>query len=108
MYESGGGRLKLGKVVGSVVATRKDERLVGQKLMIVCELMLDKEGRFIPLYDGGCEVAVDLVGAGTGEIVLFSSGSSARHACSGDANSPVDLAIVGIVDQADVDKREIG
>ena len=108
MYESGGGRLKLGKVVGSVVATRKDERLVGQKLMIVRELMLDKGGHFIPLYDGGCEIAVDLVGAGSGEIVIFTSGSSARSACSGDASSPVDLAIVGIVDQADVDKREIG
>lgn len=99
--------MKIGKVIGSVVATRKDERLVGQKLMIVRELTLDKEGRLTPRSEGSCSIAVDLVGAGTGEIVIFASGSSARLASCPDGKTPVDLAIVGIVDQADVDKREI-
>ena len=99
--------MKLAKVVGSVVATRKDERLVGHKLLVVQMLIPGREGIYRPGRDeGGFAVAVDLVGSGTGETVLLCSGSSARSA-TGDMTSPVDLAIVGIVDRSDVDDREV-
>jgi ethanolamine utilization protein EutN len=82
----------LGKVVGTVVATRKQETLVGSKLMLVAP------------YEGDEQtiVAVDTVGAGVGEIVLVTMGTPARRAVSKD--SPVDAAIVGIVDS--VERRE--
>ncbi len=76
----------LGKVVGTVVATRKQETLVGAKLMLVAPY----EG------EGQTMVAVDTVGAGVGEIVLLTIGNPARNAVNRD--SPVDAAIVGIVD----------
>ena len=79
----------VGKVVGSVVATRKNEGLVGSKFMIVEPLSnMSANGRI---------VAVDNVGAGIGEIVLVALGSAARIGCD-MANAPVDAAIVGIVD----------
>ncbi len=79
----------IGKVVGSVVATRKNENLVGNKFMIV-ELIKDMgETKKI--------VAIDNIGAGIGEVVLVTTGSAARIGC-GVANTPVDAAIVGIVD----------
>ena len=65
--------MTLGKVVGTVVATRKDEKLIGNRLMIVQEVDLDNE--LIRQYT----VAVDSVGAGIGEIVLTAGGSSARY-----------------------------
>ena len=81
----------LGKVVGTIVATRKDEKLLGKKLLIVRPI--DPEtGK-----ESGYVVAVDTVQAGTGETVICVSGSSARLA-SGLKDHPVDTAIVGIVD----------
>jgi microcompartment protein CcmK/EutM len=81
----------LGKVVGTIVATRKDEKLHGKKLLIV--KVIDPEtGK-----ESGYVVAVDTVQAGTGETVICVSGSSARLA-SGLKDHPVDAAIVGIVD----------
>ena len=85
----------LGKVAGTVVATRKDERLVGSKLLLVQPVQPDGTPRGAPL------VAVDTVDAGVGERVLVVSGSSARMA-AGLADRPVDAAIVGIVDTVDV------
>lgn len=80
----------IGKVTGSVVSTRKSENLVGNKFMIV-ELPKD-------MSDGRSKiVAIDNIGAGIGEIVLIATGSAARIGC-GVADSPVDAAIVGIVD----------
>lgn len=76
----------IGKVTGSIVATRKNRNLVGQKLMIVEPLSGDKK-----------IVAIDDVGAGIGEIVIVAEGSAARIGC-GHENAPVDAAIVGIVD----------
>jgi Carbon dioxide concentrating mechanism/carboxysome shell protein len=100
--------MKLGKVVGSVVATRKHERLVGHKLLIVQQLKPGDDGALVPAR-GSSEfvVSVDLVGAGTGELVLYTSGSPARNASSESDDSPIDAAIVGIVDQTDVDAREV-
>ena len=85
----------LAKVVGTVVATRKDPRLVSNKLMVVRPV--DPRGK----AEGGYLVAVDTVDAGVGETVLVVSGSSARMA-AGLKDCPVDAAIVGIVDVVDV------
>lgn len=85
----------LAKVVGTVVATRKDERLLSSKLLVARPI--DPTGK----PEGNYLVAVDTVDAGVGETVLIVSGSSARMA-SGLKDTPVDAAIVGIVDQIDV------
>ena len=85
----------LAKIVGTVVATRKDERLVASKLLVARPL--DPSGK----PDGNYLVAIDTVDAGFGETVLIVSGSSARMA-AGLKDSPVDAAIVGIVDTIDV------
>ena len=79
----------IGKVVGSVVATRKNDNLVGNKFMIV-ELVAD-------MGDTKKIVAIDNIGAGIGETVLVATGSAARIGC-GVEGTPVDAAIVGIVD----------
>jgi ethanolamine utilization protein EutN len=85
----------LARVVGTVVATRKDERLVSSKLLVVRPI--DPAGK----AEGGYLVAVDTVDAGPGETVLIVSGSSARMA-AGLKDCPVDAAIVGIVDAIEV------
>jgi len=83
----------LAKIVGTVVATRKDERLLGQKLLLV-RPMDPKSDKL----ESGYLVAVDTVDAGVGETVLIVSGSSARMA-AGMTDRPVDAAIVGVVDE---------
>lgn len=94
--------MKIGKVIGNVVATRKDERLVGYKLLIVREMIPAEAGTLHPVEDSsGTSVVVDLVGAGVGETVIFCSGSTAR-ASAGDGSAPIDGAIVGIIDTVDV------
>ncbi len=80
----------IGLVVGSVIATRKNEKLIGQKLLVVRPLEnMEEKGEF---------VAIDDVGAGIGETVLVAKGSAARIGC-GLESAPVDAAIVGIVDR---------
>jgi ethanolamine utilization protein EutN len=81
----------LARVVGTVVATRKDQRLEGHKLLVVRGM--DPSGK----PEGNYLVALDTVDAGVGETVLVVNGSSARMA-SGMKDTPVDAAIVGIVD----------
>jgi microcompartment protein CcmK/EutM len=81
----------LARIVGTVVATRKDPRLESSKLLVVRPI--DPRGK----ADGNHLVAVDTVDAGVGETVLIVSGSSARMA-SGLKDCPVDAAIVGIAD----------
>ena len=80
----------IGKVVGSVVSTRKNDNLVGSKFMVV---------EVLPKFGEGVKqiVAVDNVGAGMGEAVLVSTGSAARIGI-GKESAPVDAAIVGILD----------
>jgi ethanolamine utilization protein EutN len=85
----------LAKIVGTVVATRKDPRLVSNKLLLARPV--DPRGK----AEGGYLVAVDTVDAGVGETVLIVSGSSARLA-AGMKDCPVDAAIVGIVDTIEV------
>ena len=88
----------LAKVVGTVVATRKDPRLVSNKLMLARPM--DPRGK----AEGAYLVAVDTVAAGVGETVLIVSGRSARMA-SGMKDCPVDAAIVGIVDTVTVQEN---
>jgi ethanolamine utilization protein EutN len=88
--------LLLGRIIGTVVATRKDPRLEGKKLLI-CRL-IDPDGQ----DEKGYVIAVDTVDAGFKEQVLIVSGSSARMA-QGCKDTPVDAAIVGIVDQISQD-----
>ncbi|WMJ88679.1 EutN/CcmL family microcompartment protein [Anaerocolumna sp. MB42-C2] len=80
----------VGKVVGSLVATRKNENLVGSKFLIVEPFDSMEQGK-------GRIVAIDNVGAGIGEIVLVAKGSAARIGCNLN-DAPIDAAIVGIVD----------
>jgi ethanolamine utilization protein EutN len=98
--------MHLGKVVGSIVATRKDERLRGHKLLLIQKLKPGDGGELVPSR-GSSEfvVSVDLVGAGTGELIIYTSGSSARNAASESYDNPIDTAIIGIVDQTDIDYR---
>ena len=87
----------LAKIVGTVVATRKDPRLVSNKLMVVRGM--DPRGK----AEGNYLVAIDTVDAGVGETVLVVSGSSARMA-SGLKDCPVDAAIVGIIDAIEINE----
>lgn len=87
--------MKMGRVVGAVVASRKDEKLQGLKLLVVRNLGLQLEN------EGGYVVAADAVGAGAGEVVLYATGSSARQTSMTDGR-PVDAVIMAIVDEYDV------
>ena len=85
----------LGKVIGTVVSTSKNEKLIGCKLLIVDKLDEHLQSK------GSSEIAVDAVGAGTGEVVIVCKGSSARY-IFGDGTAPIDTSIVGIVDVVEV------
>ncbi len=82
----------LAKVIGNVVATRKDEKLVGSKLLLVQPVDLDGKPK------GGILIAKDTVGAGAGELVIVVQGSSARMA-KHSKDTPLDAAIIAIVDE---------
>ena len=89
----------LGRIVGTVVATRKDPRLEGKKLLVV--KLVSPEGA----DESGYLIAVDTVDAGFRETVLVVSGSSARLAAE-CKDRPVDAAIIGIVDTVDLDAQK--
>ena len=90
--------MQVAKVIGTIWATRKDERLSGLKLLIVRPVdILNETASFPPL------VAADIIGAGVGETVLYVRGSSARSA-AGDMSIPVDATVVGIVDDMELEK----
>lgn len=84
----------IARILGTIVATQKDSRLAGKKLLVVRPLNLDGSDQ------AGYTVAVDTVGAGFRERVLVVSGSSARLA-EGMKDVPVDAAIVGVIDHID-------
>lgn len=92
--------MKLGRIVGSVVSTRKDPSLASLKLMIVENVTTGLE------REGGYVVAVDSVGAGVGEVVLYATGSSARLTAV-TKDRPVDAVIMGIVDSFDLDGKSV-
>ena len=85
----------LAKVIGTVVSTSKDARLVGFKLMLTRRLSVDAVEEGLP------EVCVDTVGAGSGETVIVTKGSSARFAAD-RSDAPIDSTIVGIVDTVEI------
>jgi microcompartment protein CcmK/EutM len=87
----------IARVVGSAVSTAKDVSLTGKKLLLVREA--DETGA----ATGPVFVAVDGVGAGTGELVLVARGSAARHSSSTDGQQPVDALVMGILDSMDID-----
>src|SRR6478672_6308070 len=96
----------LARVEGSVVATKKDTSMNGRKLLLLRPQLVDDKdaSRFRPGVN--TIVAVDSVGAGVGEMVLFCQGSSARLAPN-LKDAPVDAVIIGIVDVVDVLGKQI-
>lgn len=89
----------LGRVVGTVVSTNKEEELAGLKLLLVRGA--DAEGK----PTGSLVVAIDAVGAGVGEVVLYASGSSARQTRV-TKDRPVDATIMAIVDSIELEGRQ--
>ena len=89
----------LGKVVGTLVATRKEATLQGLKLLVVRRLTIDNE------EDSGYVIAADAVGAGVDEVVLYATGSSARQTVMTDKR-PCDAVIMAIVDTWEVDGQD--
>jgi ethanolamine utilization protein EutN len=87
--------MTLGRVVGTVVATRKDEQLEGFKLLVVRAVGPDR------VEKNSYIVAVDTVDAGVGDLVLLVSGSSARMS-TGCTDRPIDAAVVGIIDSIEL------
>ena len=90
----------LGRIAGTLVASRKDEGLTGQKFLLVRELGVDAK------ETGGHVVAADSVGAGLDDVVLWASGSSARQT-EFTRDRPCDAVIMAIVDSWEVGGREI-
>ena len=90
----------LGKIIGTVWSTKKDEKLVGAKFLIVRKLDLDlnEKSDFV--------VAVDSVGAGEGEVVLVATGSSSRQTHF-TQDKPIDAVIMAIVDKLDISIKQL-
>ncbi len=96
----------LARVEGQVVCTKKDAAMSGRKLLLLRPQLVDEKNpaRFRP--GANTIVAVDSVGAGSGELVMFCQGSSARLA-PGMKEAPVDAVIIGIVDSVDVLGKQV-
>lgn len=88
----------VGRVIGTVTATRKDEALVGAKLLVTQPLDMEGNAKDHPI------IAVDTVGAGVGETIIYVTGSVAPFAVR-KKDVPIDAAIVGIVDRIDLMKK---
>lgn len=91
----------LAKVIGQVVATKKEDSMVGRKLLLLRPMLVSNSDPTTLVPGQNTVVAVDTVGSGEGEMVLFCQGSSARQA-AGLKGLPVDAAVVGIVDSVRV------
>ena len=96
----------LAKVEGSVVATKKDPAMSGRKMLLLRPQLVDEKDPTMFRPGANTIVAVDCLGAGVGELVLFCQGSSARLA-PGMKDAPVDAVIIGIVDVVDVLGKQI-
>jgi ethanolamine utilization protein EutN len=88
----------IARVMGTAVASAKHPALHATKILVICPTNIDGE------ISGDPALAVDLVGSGQGELVIVSQGSSARLATD-YKNSPVDAAIVGILDSLQYDEK---
>ena len=91
----------LAKVIGQVVATKKDENLIGKKLLLLSPQLVDEKDPSKFRNGSNTVVAIDNVGSGEGDMVMFCQGSSARQA-TGLRPVPVDAAVVAIIDSVDV------
>ncbi|MBT8198127.1 MAG: EutN/CcmL family microcompartment protein [Acidimicrobiia bacterium] len=91
--------MQLGRVVGTLVASRKEPRMEGMKFLVVRVIDTDDT------ETGGYVIAVDVVGAGVGEVILYASGSSARQT-EMTRDRPCDAVIMAIVDTWEVDGEE--
>ncbi len=89
----------VGKVVGHLWATRKNQELCGYKLLVVKEM---EEANIF----GKIVVAADTIGAGEGDLVLMVNSSSARYAM-GNPDIPIDMSVVGIVDGLEIDGKKL-
>lgn len=96
----------LARVIGQVVSSKKEDDLRGRRLLLLRPMLADAEdtSRFKP--GANTIVAVDPIGAGTGEMVLFVQGSSARQG-AGLKNLPIDAAVIGIVDSVQVEGANV-
>lgn len=93
----------LAKVIGNVVATQKNTRFQGMRLLLI-QPYITRDGKLVE--SGSSVVAVDSVGAGEGTFVMFTQGSSARLTET-TKDSPVDAVIIGIVDTVEVAGRRV-
>ena len=94
------------KVTGSDVATQKEDSMVGQKLLVVEPFRLEPKERSELVTTGRTFIAVDTLGAGVGDMVLISQGSSARF--TPETNKlPIDCVIIGIVDTVHIEKNNV-
>lgn len=96
----------LARVIGSIVATKKDAAMTGHKMLLLRPLVVDEALPDKLRPGSNTVVAVDTVGCGAGELVLFCQGSSARQA-AGMKALPVDAVIIGIVDAVDVLNQQV-
>lgn len=96
----------LARVEGSVVSTKKEASMSGRKLLLLRPQLVDDKDPTRFRAGANTIVAVDSVGSGIGELVMFCQGSSARLA-AGLKDTPVDAVVIGIVDTVDVLGKEI-
>ena len=93
----------IAKVIGNVVSTQKNAKFRGMKLLLI-QPYINKDRTLVP--SGSSVVAVDMLGAGEGECVLFTQGSSARLTAA-TKGAPIDAVIIGIVDSVEVQGQKV-
>ena len=91
----------LARVIGSVVSTKKEESMIGKKLLVLRPMLIDAENPKVFKPGQNTVIAVDTVGAGKGDLVMFCQGSSARQA-TGLKPLPVDAAVTAMIDAVEV------
>jgi len=96
----------LAKVEGSIVATKKHDKMTGTKLLVIRPIVIEQPAKADFQLGSSSLVAIDQLGAGEGEVVLVVQGSSARLAAD-DKDTPVDAVVVGIVDTVDIGKQKL-
>jgi len=86
----------ISRVIGEIVSTRKHSSHEGQKILLVQPLHLDGSNR------GDALVAMDAVGAGVGDLVLVATDGYSAMTSVGRPNSPIDMAVIGVIDRVDL------
>lgn len=96
----------LARVIGQVVSTKKEEYLQGRRLLMIRPMLADPDTKGALKAGNNTIVAVDPIGAGQNELVLFVQGSSARQ-CAGLKQCPIDASIIGIVDSVTLEGQQV-